>query len=76
MNENSATKARRHKEFIYNKTFCVTLCPGVLVAIFIGNKKNIPDIDYYSQNWYNIYSMLFILDFNMKEARGSNDKQD
>jgi len=35
-NENSATKARRHKGFIYNKTFCVTLCPGVLVANFMA----------------------------------------
>ncbi len=27
-----ATKARRHKEFIYNKPCCVTLCLCVLVA--------------------------------------------
>ncbi len=33
-----ATKARRHKGFIYNKPFSVTLCPGVLVAIFTGGK--------------------------------------
>jgi hypothetical protein len=39
-NKNLATKARRHKGFIYNKTFCVTLCLGVFVAIFIvGQKK-------------------------------------
>ena len=30
-----ATKARRHKGFIYNKTFCVSLCLSVLVAIFM-----------------------------------------
>ncbi len=34
-----ATKAPRHKEFIYNKPFCVTLCLGVLVAIFIAGPK-------------------------------------
>ncbi len=34
-----ATKARRHKGFIYNKPFSVTLCPGVLVAIFIIDKN-------------------------------------
>jgi hypothetical protein len=39
-NENSATKARRHKGIIYNKTFFVTLCLSVLVAIFIVGKKN------------------------------------
>ena len=37
-NENLATKARRHKGFIYNKTFCVTLCLGVLVANFTAGK--------------------------------------
>jgi len=30
-----ATKTQRHKELILKKTFCVTLCPGVLVANFI-----------------------------------------
>jgi len=30
-----ATKAQRHQGF-YKKTFCVTLCLRVLVAIFIG----------------------------------------
>jgi hypothetical protein len=34
-NENLATKARSHKGFIYNKNFCVTLCPGVFVANFM-----------------------------------------
>jgi hypothetical protein len=38
-NENLATKARRHKGFIYNKTFCVTLCLGVFVANFMAGKK-------------------------------------
>jgi hypothetical protein len=37
--ENLATKARRHKGFIYNKTFCVTLCPGVFVANFMVGKN-------------------------------------
>jgi hypothetical protein len=40
-NENLATKARRHKGFIYNKTFCVTLYPGVFVSswlrVFVAN---------------------------------------
>jgi len=31
-NENSATKARRHKGIL----FFLTWCPGVLLAIFIG----------------------------------------
>jgi len=43
-NEILATKARRHKGFIYNKTFSVTLCLSVLVAIFMvwhmGCKKS------------------------------------
>ena len=30
-----ATKARRHKGFIYNKTFCVTLGLGVFVVNFM-----------------------------------------
>jgi hypothetical protein len=30
-----ATKAQRHQGFIFNKTFCVTLCLCVLVANFI-----------------------------------------
>ncbi len=34
-----ATKARRHKGFIYNKPFSVTLCLCVLVAIFIVVSK-------------------------------------
>ncbi len=47
-NENSATKARRHKGFIYKKSFCVTLCPGVLVAIFLE------DITYIHEKTYKI----------------------
>jgi hypothetical protein len=31
-----ATKARRHQGFIFNKTFCVTWCLCVLVAILPG----------------------------------------
>ncbi len=39
-----ATKAQRHKGFIYNELFCVTLCLSVLVAIFIvGKEKNFID---------------------------------
>jgi hypothetical protein len=38
-NENLATKARRHKAFIYNKTFCVTSCLCVFVAIFKGGDE-------------------------------------
>jgi len=34
-----ATKARRHKGFIYKKPSSVTLCLCALVAIFIGNKN-------------------------------------
>lgn len=32
------TRARRHKGFNYNKTFCVTLCLCALVATFMENK--------------------------------------
>jgi len=35
-----ATKAQRHQGFFFNKTFCVTLCLGVLVANFMVGKKN------------------------------------
>jgi hypothetical protein len=38
-NENLATKARRHKGLIYNKTFCVTLCLGVFVANFMAGRE-------------------------------------
>jgi len=31
-----ATKAQRHQGFIFNKTFCVTLCLCVLVANFMA----------------------------------------
>jgi hypothetical protein len=37
-----ATKAQRHKGFIFNKTFCVTLCLRVLVAVFISLDKQKP----------------------------------
>jgi len=30
-----ATKAQKHQGFIFNKTLCVTLCPGVLAANFM-----------------------------------------
>jgi hypothetical protein len=33
-----ATKARRHQGFIFNKTFCLTLCLRVLVAIFMAGE--------------------------------------
>ncbi len=36
-----ATKARRHKGFLYNKPFSVTLCLCVLVATFMGAQINI-----------------------------------
>jgi hypothetical protein len=40
-----ATKAQRHQGFIFNKTFCVTLCLRVLVAIFIeGHRPDKPEL--------------------------------
>jgi hypothetical protein len=33
-----ATKARRHQGFIFNKTFCLTLCLSGLVAIFMADQ--------------------------------------
>ncbi len=41
----NATKTRRHKGFIYNKTFCVTLCLSDLVAILVGGLNHMSFID-------------------------------
>ncbi|MGD2087121.1 MAG: hypothetical protein PVH61_13140 [Candidatus Aminicenantes bacterium] len=35
-----ATKARRLQGFIFDKTFCLTLCLCVLVAIFMVGENN------------------------------------
>ena len=73
-NENSATKARRHKEFIYNKTFFVTLCLGVLVAILMVAPEPHPEKEEKKENIDWKMLLFFFVCVNVSGLKKHNAK--